>query len=183
MRFVFIIVLLLAALCSSCTKSGVVLQPGGTLSAAERQNIVAIHPAFTSWIPSESALWIWHGVTNHVCLLRGMSSLGLTVTYNVFVFDGAGRVVEANSVNAPYESAAKAVIGISPVQVAYEDLDGKTLVIGGEYSQEIALHEIKKKTELAQKIGDVLRAWNKSGSTNFAERNQMVENVITNSQK
>jgi hypothetical protein len=182
MRFVSIIVLLLAVLNSSCTKSGVLLQSGGTLSAAERQNIVAVHPAFARWSPSESALWVRHGVTNHVCIREG--GIGsLTMPYGVFVFDGDGRVIEANYIQAPNPSTPKSVVGISPLRVAYERMDGETVVVGVEYSQEIARHEIQKQMDLQQKLSDVVAAWKQSGSTNFAEVNQMIENVITNSQR
>ena len=103
--------------------------------------------------------------------------------YDVFVFDGDGSVMEANFIQAPNPSTPKAVVGISPLQVAYERLDGETVVVGVEYSQEIARHEIQKQMDLQQKIGDAVAAWKRSGSTNFAEVHQMIENVITNSQR
>jgi len=146
-----IVSVLLVVLASSCVKSGVPLQSGGTLSASEQQSIIAIHQGFSRWSPSHSALCVRDGMVRHFCLQScGFGSL--TEGYEVFVFDGDGRVVEANFIEAPNPATPKRVSSISPLGVAFERLDGKTMVVGVSYSQDVARERIQKRMNLLQRL-------------------------------
>jgi hypothetical protein len=181
MRHFFAIVLLLAVLSVSCTRLGVPLQSGGKLSPVERENIVAIHPDFARWNPSQSALWIRHGVTRHVCIREGGSG-SLTMPFQVLVFDGDGGVVEANFINAPNPSTPKAVSGVSPLRVAYERND-QTFTCSGEFSQATWRQDIQKRMDLQKRLHEIAGRWQRSGSTNFEVVKQEIDSAITNSKK
>jgi hypothetical protein len=182
MRIFLVIIFLLAVLSTSCSRSGVPLQAGGELSVVERQNIVAVHPDFMDWEPEQSALWTRHGIVRHICLRDG--GIGsLTEPYWVVVFDGDGRVVEANIIQAPNPGTAKTVSSVSPLQVAFEAEDGKTYVCGGEYSQATWQHDMQKEMDLDKKLREIIATWKRSGSINFAEVDRMIKSAITNSQK
>jgi hypothetical protein len=180
MRPFFTVALLLAVLNISCTKSGVPLQSGGSLSSVERKNLVAIHPGFASWSPSQSAIWVRRGVSRHVCIRQG--DIGsLSVSDEVVVFDGDGKVVEANVIQAPTSSNPKTVSRFSPICVTYERRDGKSVICSGGYSLPTCHHDFQKHMELHQRLQKVRESWHRSGSTNLEVMGQMFLNAIKTS--
>jgi hypothetical protein len=181
MRHVFTIVLLLAVLNVFCTRSGVPLQSGGSLSAVERQNIIAMHPDLERWNPSQSALWVRHGITRHVCIQQG-SFGGLTMPYEVFVFDGDGGVVEANLIEAPHPSTPMTVSSVSPLRVAYKS-DGNSVVCSGEYAEATWHQDIQKRMHLQHRLREIFESWGRSGSTNYDVLRQEIRGAITDSNK
>jgi len=181
MRYVLIIVLLFACLVVVFRMRGVALRSGGVLSAVERENVVAIHPDFARWEPSQSAQWVRHGVTRHVCI-QGGGIGSLTMPYAVFVFDTEGGVIEANIINAPNPSTPKRVISVSPLRVAFER-DSRTVVCSGEFSESTGIHDIRNYMDLPRRLPDIEASWRRSGSTNFEVLMQAIRSAITNSQK
>ena len=178
LTFVFSLVVLI----TSCTKSGAPFQPGGALSAMERQNIVTIHQGFAGWNPTDSAFWGRGGNALHVCIREGGVG-GFTQSAEAFIFDGDGRVVEANILDVPMAYTAKTLSGVLPLQVAYRRRDGETVFCGGRYSRATWRHEMQKQKEVERRILQIVESWRSSGSTNSQELHQMIQTALTNSQQ
>jgi len=176
----FLPIWLLAFASISCSRSGVELQAGGKLSAPERQSIIAIHSEFTNWEPSQSATWIQHGVTRHVCI-RALRIGSLTMPYWAIIFDDSGQVVEANIIQAPNPGTAESISGISPLRVAFRATDGKIYVCSGEYSQATWRQDVQRQMDSQKKLHEIVERWRRSGSTNLVEVDQMIQNALTNS--
>ena len=127
------LICLVGILAGSCSRKEVALEDGGKLSADERKSIVAVHPAFASWEPEQSAFWLQHGATWHICIrCGGIGSIGMP--YWVFVFDAGGHLTEANIIQAPNPGRAVTVSSIFPLKVAFE-AHGNTYACDGEFSQ------------------------------------------------
>lgn len=172
---------LLAVLTTSCS-SRVALQTGGKLSVAERRSVVAIHPDFANWEPSQNASWSRHGVVRHVCLKCG--GIGsLTMPYWGIVFDGDGNIVEANIIQAPNPGEAEAIISASPLRVAFKANNGKIYVCGGEFSETAWLQDIRKEMDLERRLHETVETWQRSGGTNWAELDHMIKEAIANSRR
>lgn len=159
----FATILLLSILMTSCTKSGesgVPLQRGGTLSRAEQESIIAIHPRLKFWSPSHSAVWIRDGVTQHVCIREG-DIVSLTTTSEVFIFDGEGKVVDANIIeapDAPNRETSKTVSSISPLRVVYRFPKGVVVELGERYPRESSRQDFRKRMEeFESSLGDLQR--------------------------
>ena len=119
--YTFLTTIFLAAvlLGTSCTKSQtpVTFQSGGTLSSAERQSLVNLHQGYANWQPEFSAVYGQGEDAHHVCLLCPWGSV--VYSYSVFVFDAAGRLTEANVIDAPSGFHPVELLSISPLQVTF----------------------------------------------------------------
>lgn len=174
--------LFLLLLNTACKKPRVLLQPGGKLSASELKNICKIHPYLAHFKPGYNALWIRNGITRHVFI--GCNGIGsITMPHEVFIFDGDGAVVGANIVQAPNPSTPMAVIGVAPLQIEFQCLDGETMAVGDSCSQEAARHEIQRWMNLFQKEDEVQSAWKLSGSTNEAVLEKKLDDEFTTWEK
>jgi hypothetical protein len=180
MRPIFPIIMLLVVLITSCKKPGVPFQSGGELSLLEKQSLVALHPEFAGWVPDQSALWVRHGETRHVCVRAG--GIGsISMPFDVVVFDEGGKVVEVNLIDAPNpltENTAKFVTSISPVRVVFETPNGKLVELMGCYSSATWRQDTKKRMVFEQEMREILRSWDRSGSTNMEELRQLMQRAI-----
>jgi|ERR1043166_390728 hypothetical protein len=145
------------------------LQADGKLSARERQSIIALHSEFTNWQPTQSATWIQHGATRHVCLRAGGICSLNSMPYDAVVFDDAGQVVEANIIHGSDTGMAENIWDISPLRVCFKARGGKLYVESGEFSQATWRHELQKRMDGLKEFRDLVERFHRSGSTNFAE--------------
>lgn len=99
----------------------------------------------------------------------------LTMPYDVFVFDSAGRVMEANLIHAPNPGTPEVVTSVAPLKVAFRTDDGRRVEVGVEYSQEVARSKVLEEAELSQRLGMARHKWMKSGSTNKQELFNMLK--------
>jgi hypothetical protein len=175
--------LILAVLVASCAKLNTPFQSGGKLSAAEQQNVAAIHPLYARWRPNYSTLWVGHGVVRHVCLSTDGGSI--VWPYDVFVFDGDGRVVEANIIDGPSGAEPKNLASISPLRVEFAGgaLQDRSAIVGLRYLHDKGHQKFLDQATQRQRISDVFDAWRRSGSTNFETLEQMMKSAETNSPK
>jgi hypothetical protein len=183
MRTFWAALLFVAVFMASCTKSGIPFQSGGKLSVAEQQNIAAIHPLYARWHPNYSAFWVQHGVAQHVCLSTDGGSI--VWPYDVFVFDGDGRVVEANIIDAPSGAEPKSLPSISPLRVEFAGgaLHDQSAIVGLRYLHDEGHQKFCDQAKQKQRMRDVFDAWRRSGSTNFDTLEQMMKSAETNSTK
>ena len=133
------VLLTAALLATSCTKSqpAVRFQSGGTLSTAERQSLVNLHQGYATWQPEFSAICGQGDDSHHICLLCPWGSV--VYSYSVFVFDAAGRLTEANVIDAPSGFHPVELFSISPLQVTFAEgnlLTHKSVTKGVYYSHE-----------------------------------------------
>jgi hypothetical protein len=155
------------------------LQPGGTLTPAERRSLAEFHPSLANWEPDLSAVWNRDGMVRHVYLQYSFFS-GLRSSCPVFVFDGEGRLVEANYVGGDTTKSAT-VEAVSPLRLADENERGRKFPLKTSLAYATWRQDLKKILERSDREHDAVREWRASGSTNWEELRELFERAWTNS--
>lgn len=163
--------LILVTLNVSCTKRGVQLRSDTLLSVAEEQNVVQ-QTGWRGWRPEYSAHWVQSGVTSRVCIADSGFS-GLRASYSAFVFRLDGQLLEANVLPAP-PGSPKAVMGIMPLRVRFEAIDGQSWVEVGEYLGGEGISKFRSHGEKAEELLKIFNKWQASGDTNKEHLFQMI---------
>jgi hypothetical protein len=106
-----------------CAKSDAPFHDGGEFSAAEKMTLAAIDPDLPGWKPYYNALWNRDGTVRRVFLFRN-DIASIVEQEDVLVFDGDGRLVEANVVEVSTGNEPETVLGVSPIRVQFRFSSG-----------------------------------------------------------
>ena len=171
--------LLVVVLFSACSKPGMPLQPGGTLSPAERRSLAEFDPRLANWEPDLSAVWNRDRMVRHVYLEYSFFS-GVRSSCPVFVFDGGGRLDEANYVGGDATRSAT-VEAVSPLRLADKNERDRKFPLQTSFAYATWRQDLKASLDRSERKLDAVRAWRASGSTSWDELPQFLERAQTNS--
>ena len=158
--------LALAIGATSCSKPAIEFVSDGKLSEAEVKSLQALHPELSRWRPHFVASWNRDGIARHVCLLSDGGSI--VWPYDVFVFDEAGRIIEANFIDGPSGAWPKSLLSVSPLRVEFTGggLGDSTVVKELAYRHAEGRQKAVRRAEEKEKLSVAFRAWDRSGRTN-----------------
>lgn len=92
--------------------------PGKAWTPAEQASLGQLPPGFRPGYPAEYAGWS-NGVVRHVYLINDTIVNAWTEWWTVYVFDGAGRLIEHNQMSAHENYKPQRLLSVSPLRVGF----------------------------------------------------------------